>query len=144
MHACVIIGSSAIDYESDRWTDLVDRGGLTHISQPFHTLFVAIEREVRRHFLVTNATETKGIKDTTIQAVLESDDVQVLWEDISTNWVEEEQQQLLQMITELYITWDIRRLGPLWKSINNKKKKTVQKSQALRKTLNTTSVHHDV
>ena len=23
MHACVIIGSSAIDYESDWWTDLV-------------------------------------------------------------------------------------------------------------------------
>ena len=124
MHACVIIGSSAIDYESNRWTDLVDWGGLTHISQPFHTLFVAIESEVRRHLLVTNAT---GIKDTTIQAVLESDDVQVLWEDISTNWVEEEQQQLLQMITELYImSRGYSAAGAFMEKYKQEKKKTAR------------------
>ena len=62
MHACVIIGSSAIDYESDRWTDLVDRGGLTHISQPFHILFVAIDKfrltakEFNNYFLQISRT----------------------------------------------------------------------------------------
>ena len=56
--------------------------------------------------------------------------MQVPWEDISTNWVEEEQQQLLQMVTELYITSrGYSAAGAFMEKYKQEKKKTVQKSQ---------------
>ncbi len=62
---------------SECWTDLVDRGGLIHISDT-----VSIEGKLQR------------------QDNLQCDDVQFYWSIVSANWIVEEAEQLLKMCVQ--------------------------------------------
>ena len=41
------IGSATLDFDTDQWTDIIDRVGLIHVSDLVFRLFLEIEEEVR-------------------------------------------------------------------------------------------------
>lgn len=139
---CVYTGSETLDLESEQWTDLIDRGGLIHISDTVFELFVAMERELRRHLNVKSASETKGIRDSAVEGIINNEDVKLHWSLISVNWVENE--MLLNIIVNHWVT--IRGFsftGAFMEKYKQKHKKTVQKTKGLRKTLSNNKVDHN-
>ncbi len=91
---------------SEEWTDLIDRGGLIHISDNLFFLFTAMEVEVRSHFNVTNPTLLKsGLKERIATSVLQNEDVQCYWSMVTANWEEKdaESDELLAMIINHWI-----------------------------------------
>ena len=81
-------------------------------------------------------TISAGMKATLMEAVTSDEDVLFFWTILAAEWEEEEEQALLPMLTELWIT--IRGFSfaksflEIYKQAN---KKTVQKSKGLRKQL---------
>ena len=89
------------DYETEEWTDLVDRGGLTHVDDMLFDMFVAMEMEIRRH--IGTASETSSMRDRAIDGIL-NDDVKFYWSMVASgDWVETES-MLLRMIVNHWVT----------------------------------------
>ena len=127
-------------HPSDEWTDLVDRGGLIHVSDTVFMLFLSMEMEIRSVLNTKKASETTGIKDEAIQKMYENKDVSFYWCTIAANWVDEEADALLRMMIEQWVT--IRGFSYVSSFMEQYKKehmKSVQKSKGLRKKINSTS-----
>lgn len=122
------------DYETEEWTDLVDRGGLTHVDDMLFDMFVAMEMEIRRH--IGTSSETSSMRDRAIHGILNNDDVKFYWSMVASgDWAETES-TLLRMIVNHWVT--IRGFsytGAFMERYKQKNKKTVQKSKGLRKKL---------
>ena len=89
------------DFETEEWTDLVDRGGLTHVDDMLFDMFVAMEMEIRRH--IGTASETSSMRDRAIDGIL-NDDVKFYWSMVASgDWVETES-MLLRMIVNHWVT----------------------------------------
>ena len=61
---------------SAEWVNLIDRGGLWHVSIETFMFFCAIEEELRRHLKMSAVKELSGgLKDRIRNAIITSDDV---------------------------------------------------------------------
>lgn len=85
-----IEGCESRAHISEQWTDLMDRGGLTHISDTTFSLFAAMEVELRSHLRADNPSLLKGVKDKIVDSIIQNEDVLFYWSVLSANWVEEE------------------------------------------------------
>ena len=87
------------------WTNQITRGGLKLVNNKTYQFFHAIEVKVRQHFNMTSApTLTAGFKAALLETVKADDDVLFHWEIIAVEWEEGEEQALLHMIIDLWIT----------------------------------------
>lgn len=129
----LVVGCEDAAHESTDWTEIVDRGGLIHVSDTIYMLFVSIEMELRRHLAPANPDLELISKS---KDVLENEDVQFYWATVSFDWEEREAEALLHMIVEHYIT--VRGFSftsGVMEKYKKENKKTVQKSKGLRKNL---------
>lgn len=136
-----IIGSTNINHESGEWTDVMDRGGLIHISDKLFTFFCSVEQELRSHLHGKCASESDGIKEEVIQKVTENEEVVHNWSLVAANWEAEEASVLMDMMVQQWVT--IRGFSyasAFLEKYKQKNKKSIQKSKGLRKTLNTGNV----
>ncbi len=122
---------------SEQWTDLVDRGGLIHISDTIFTLFASMEMEVRSHLRAENPSLLKaGLKELLTTSVLQNEEVQFYWSVVSANWVKEEADELLRMIVQHWITLrGFSFVASFMETFKRENKTTTQKSKGTRKTL---------
>ena len=122
---------------SEDWTDLVDRGGLKHVSDTVYMMFYEMEMEVRSHIRDNCASEVKTVKNEVTQAMKQNEDVLFYWSIVSANWKSEEASAvLLDMIMEVWVTMrGFSYAGAFIEQYKQKNKKCTQKSKGLRKTL---------
>ncbi len=119
------------------WTKSIDRGGLKLVNSKTHQFFVAVETKVRDFFRVTAAQSlSDGMKPVILEAVTSDEDVLFFWSIVAAEWDEEEEQALLPMVIELWVTIRGFSFAKSFLEIYKQaKKKTVQKSKGLRKHL---------
>ena len=82
---------------SKQWIDLNDHGGLAKVTNDCYELFVAMEKELRKHLSVDKAPKSidhEAIK----QEIIENEVVQFFWNIISSEWEEESSGVLLEII----------------------------------------------
>ena len=132
----MIIGDDKAELESKEWTQLLDRGGLIHVSDVTYTVFQKMELTFQQNFTILNSNEKR--KEIILEKITTSDELLFYWSLVSVNWGESESTELLRTIAEHWIT--VRGFSSasafieLYKKEN---KKSVQKSKALRKGLAT-------
>ena len=138
--------------DSTDWTKLVDRGGLNHVSNTTFALLSAMEIVVKvytaTHQAATHQAEFNA--EAVKSKVMESDEVHLQWESLSTNWGEKESEALLELVIDHYLTVRAHACAKNYmEKYKNRTKTRVQKSQAFRKTLSgsksdtTVSEDHD-
>ncbi len=121
--------------DSKDWLNLVDRGGLNHVTDTMYLLIASMELEVRQHLRISDP-QTTGITETVMKGITENEDVLFYWSMVSVNWAEEESRVLLGMIADLYITIRGFSFASAWmERYKQAHKKTVEKSKGLRKQL---------
>lgn len=121
---------------SEQWTDLVDRGGLIHVSDTLYSLFVSMEMELRSHLHTGNPGLVRGMKEQMCTSVAENEDVLFYWSTISANWLEEEAQELLTLMVKHWVTTrGFSFVSSFMEKYKCKHKKTIEKSKGLRKNL---------
>ena len=71
---------------SATWIELVDRGGLFHVSNEVYALFISIEMVVRKQLQVEKVMEFEaGLKEKVTKDVLKNEDVLLQWE-LGLSW----------------------------------------------------------
>lgn len=131
--------------ESEDWTSLVDRGGLTHIDDLTYSIFVSMELEVK-NFFSRHPSQLLRIKKELVKKIIENEDVLFYWALLSAEWEEEESRALLVLIAEHYVTIRGFSLASGWiEKYKQANKKSLQKSKGIRKQLipPTQTSHHD-
>ena len=122
---------------SAEWTKRINRGGLKIVNGSTYRFFRALETRLREFLRVTSAQSiSEGIKFTLMETIACDEDVLFFWSILSAEWEEKEEQALLSMVIELWITIRgfsfARSFLEMYKQAN---KKSVQKSKGLRKKL---------
>ena len=122
---------------TEAWANLIDRGGLWHVSDQTYTLFATLEEEVRRYLsLATTSKQIEGSTKKLIDGILQNEDLLFQWDILAAEMDNDVTSAVLQQIVELYVT--IRGFAfatsclELYKQAN---KKTLQKKKALRSQL---------
>ena len=131
--------------ESEDWTSLVDRGGLTHVDDMTYGVFVSMELVVKI-FFEKHPSQLVRMKQELVKKITENEDVLFYWALLSAEWEEEESKAILVLITEHYITMRGFSFASGWiEKYKQAHKKSLQKSKGLRKQLlpTTSSQHHD-
>ena len=122
--------------ESEKWLDLVDRGGLTRVNETTFQVFLAMETELRHHLKSEN---TPNFKTYVNKQVLDNEDVAFYWSILSAEWEESDSQALLELVVNLFLTIRGFAYASSWmEKFKKDSEKTLQKSKGLRKTLITT------
>ena len=117
------------------WLEMVDRGGLCHISNDTFEVFLALEKELR-NILASNIIEQ--LDDTVKAKLVESDTVQFIWYIISADWNEHISHYILQSIITEWVKIRGFSLAGAWvEKYKSANKTTTQKSKGLRKQINT-------
>lgn len=123
------------DEGTETWTNAIDRGGLWHISDETHALFLIIEDEIRFHLKVTSLTKLdESTRKTILDSTLKNEDLLFQWTLISTNAEDSIGSDLLRRICTLYLT--VRGFAfasSCLELYKQRHKKQVQKSKALRR-----------
>ena len=120
------------------WVNEVDRGGLWHVREGTYMLFSAMEEEVREHFQMSYVRDMKeDCKEKITAAVKDNDDVLFHWCMLTTETAEDDAQEVLEMLIHLWITIRGYSFAGSWLEMyKQEKKKSLQRSKALRKGLN--------
>lgn len=127
-------GQGAMYDESSDWVNLMDRGGLNHVSNTTFLMLSAMEVEVKAY--VADHPNNFNMKDVLKQKLLANDEVDFHWEALSVNWGEKESKELLSVITDHYLTVRGFAFASNWmEKYKDSTKKKVQKSKGIRKTL---------
>ena len=125
-----------VDASAD-WTKAISRGGIKLVNNKTYPFFHAVEMNVRRHFSKTSApTLSAGSKAALVESIATDEDVLFYWSIISAEWEEKEEQILLRMIIDLWMT--VRGFSfakSMLEMYKQAQKKTVQKSKGVRKQL---------
>lgn len=124
-------------HATSTWMDMIDRGGLFHISDDTYKLFYCMELLIRRVFHKDNVHNIDAeTKDKLINTILHDEEMVSLWMTLTMEVEHDEADTLLKMLVELYIT--IRGFSfakTLVEEYKQVTKKSTQKSKALRKTV---------
>ena len=127
-------GDAEVD-ESKDWLEIVDRGGLCHVSNDTFEVFLAMEKELRK-ILATNVIQQ--LDDTVKTKLAESDGVQFIWYIICADWDEHISQFLLQSMIKEWVKIRGFSLAGAWvEKYKAANKKSTQKTKGLRKQMNT-------
>ena len=132
------VDPSEMEDESKDWMEIVDRGGLTHISNMTYMMFASVELELRKHIMVQKRSTGSGELHLTKakEEVIASDDVQFYWTMVSSNWQEDAATALLEMMIDLWIQIRGHSTATAWlEKYKQDKKIPVQKSKGVRKQL---------
>ena len=100
----ILDDDEAEEHDSEKWTRLVDRGGLIHVGDITYMLFLSMEMELRKHLTYVTCGISTGMKDKVLQEILKDDDVLYYWDIMSVNWDAPESNKLLKLISEHWIT----------------------------------------
>ena len=118
------------------WITLIDRGGLCHVKEATFLLFNAIEEETREHFKPSQITNITNSKETIDKAIIENEEVQFHWSILASDFNKTDADHVLAMIVELWVRIRGNSFTNGWVELyKQSKKKTVQRSKALRKGL---------
>ena len=121
--------------ESEDWTRLINRGGLTQVGNMTCGVFISMELAIRQ-FLSADPSQLGNIKAKLKELVQSDEDVQFYWAIVSAGWEEEESQALLEQIVQEYVTIRGFSFASAWMEKYKKaQKKTIQKSKGVRKEL---------
>ena len=131
-------GSDQEQQEGCNWLNLLDRGGLIHVNEMVYQTIICMEVQLRPMLVKKCQEQSHGLN---VQCVVEKltndEDVLFYWTLVSGTWDEEVASALLHMVTELWVT--IREFAHVSAWIEKHKqsaKKSLQKSQGVRKKLN--------
>ena len=81
--------------DSQDWIQLIDRGGLCHVNDDTYELFLALEKELRKHIFLDKLSDiTPALR----KELTESDPVQFLSYLISADWDDDTSARLLDLI----------------------------------------------
>ena len=117
------------DLDSEDWVNMIDRGGLIHISDSLYMVFYSLELQFRHHFTTTKETGT------ILQKILQDDDLLFYWSLVSVNW-DVEADELLRLIAEHWITIrGFSAASAFMEKYKQANKKTIEKSKGLRKNM---------
>ena len=86
--------------DSDDWMNLIDRGGPRHITSMVYMFFVSVELLIRKHLWGQEQPSLSGVKE----KIIEDEDVQLYWSNISFDWEEEASTLLMNMVIDTWIT----------------------------------------
>lgn len=129
---------------SEDWLDAIDRGGLWHVVDDVFFLFCLIEEEIREELAgITAATWKDEHRRALLDKLNKSEDILFHWATLTYELDDQSANQLLGMMLELYIT--VRGFAfanSCMELYKQSKKKTVQKSKALRRNVYE-SIHDD-
>lgn len=129
-------GCEARTHCSEDWIDLVDRGGLIHISDTVFSFFAAMEVVVKAHFSTDNPSVMKDVKEAVTAGVLQDSEVLFHWSMVAANWINEEADELLKAIVEHWITIRGFSFASAFNELyKQEQKKTIEKSKGTRKNL---------
>ncbi len=118
---------------ADDWVDAIDRGGLTRVNEMTFQVFLAMELELRKHLSVKRCVD----REQTCKFVVDDEEVLFYWSIVGGDWEQEESEQLLKLVANLYITMRGFSYASAWvENFKSSTKTTLQKSKALRKKLN--------
>ena len=121
--------------ESQDWIKRITRGGLTNITQTFFRFMKSMELVVKK--FLKRGDKLKDVKNAMIGVIEGDEDVKLRWAEVSDEWEPEESQILFAKIVNLWVTMRGFSYASEWmEKWKQETKKSVQKSQALRKTLN--------
>lgn len=123
--------------ESEEWTNLIDRGGLSHVSTAMYIVVAAMEIEIKRHLKQPDKLVSK-FREQLVQEITGSNDVLFYWSIVAAPWDLEAhiEMELLKMIADLWTTIRGFSYASSWiERYKQATKKTMQKSKGLRKTL---------
>ena len=118
-----------------QWVDLVDRGGLVHVKEETYMLFCAMELEVREHFQLQKTTKlAEGYKEHIEKCVLQNEEILFQWCMLTVDVDDTDGAVVLGMLIKFWITIRGFSFTGAWLELyKQRKKKTLQKSKALRK-----------
>lgn len=137
LDSLIITDQEDIIDDSKQWIDLIDRGGLAKVTNDCYELFVAMEKELRKHLSIDKAPkmiDREAIK----QAIIENEEVQFFWHIISGEWEEESSVSLLNMIAAEWLKICGFSFAGAWmEKYKCEKQLMTQKSKGLRKQLAT-------
>ena len=126
-----------MDHESEEWTELMDRGGLKHISDTMFDFFCSLEVVFQSNVYSESAGEKESMRGMLLKKMVEDEDVLMCWSFVAVNWQEDESVALMNLMIDHWIT--LRGFGYVSAFVEEYKKrskKAVQKSKGLRKKLN--------
>ena len=128
--------------DSSRWTTIIDRGGLWHISDDLYRVFYAMEEEVRR-YLRMNLHRQATLNATAVcDIVISNEDVQFYWCIVMAHYQRKHETLLLKDIAMQWITVRGFAYTSGWiEQYKQKKKTALQKKKSLRTLLQTSG--HD-
>lgn len=148
MLLCVMEFSGNMDEESastEEWTNLLDRGGLRHISDIAYNFFSAMEREVRNFLVPYKASlMDESTKDAIVAAVKTNNAVCEQWCQVTGGGESEGNKVLLNMFINLYIT--VRGFSFATSCVERYKmenQKLLQKGKGIRKEIFTSSANEN-
>lgn len=124
-----------IELESTEcWLNTLDRGGLIHISDDLYMVFYSMELEICKHF---HSTTDNCLKDDLLKKILENEDLLFHWNaTLSIDWEAKVSDELLKLLTEHWVTTrGFSHVCGFLELYKQEKKKTLQKSKALRNRL---------
>ena len=100
-----LIDDGEDDNTADDWVNIIDRGGLCHISEHAYMFFVAMEEEVQLNLKsIPDEKKTDGFKEKVLDKINSNEYVKSYWSDIANDAEEDDANTLLGMITRLWIT----------------------------------------
>ncbi len=86
---------------SEDWLNMVDRGGLVHVTEGVYCFFHAVEFALRKHLKMKDAGQmTQGFKERLVASVTTNEDVLFYWCMITTLLEEEESDTLLHITSQ--------------------------------------------
>jgi len=121
--------------ESAKWTETIDRGGLTHINEIFYNCLVAVEK-VCKSIFTGDSSQLSDVKHLILEKALEDVDVRFYWDLANGITSTEIGDELLKMVIDVYTTIRGNAFTKgFMEQYKQKNKKSTQKSKSLRKKL---------
>jgi len=122
----------------EEWTDLVDRGGLWHVQENTHSLFLCLEEEIC--LLLPSLLHEADKKEKIINELSTNEDVLFYWLIVGADFEEDDERvhaELLKKIIELFVTIRGFSYASGWlEKYKQRNKKGTQKSKSLCKRIN--------
>lgn len=95
---------SPLDY-TKVWTELIDRGGLYHVSDCVYNLFESIEVVVCRHINTETYTPGSDIRKIILEEALSSPPITFLWENVAQAIPTKYEKYSIELLTAIIDLW---------------------------------------
>ena len=121
--------------ESQEWIEMIDRGGLLHVSNEMY--MIVMEVQIHQE-LQQDVTQVLSFKDKILKTIISNEDVLFYWCILSAPWEVEPQieEKLLRLVADMWVTIRGFSYCSAWiEKYKQKHKKTTEKSKGIRKVL---------